>query len=131
MTNPFRDVILWPSAKLMVTGAETHLLFHDPATAELVARIQLSEDWFGSFVPDPEETLYVLGWRHVVAIGDDLAVRWTSRWIAVDGIVWRRREGGRLYLSAEHDPPDGWQDVALDEATGRIVEGIGWAGEGS
>ena len=112
---------------LSVTGAENEIVFHDRATREVRGRITLDEDWFGHFGPDPDEVLFVLGWRHVIAVRADLSVAWTSRWIAVDGIVWQSHEAGRITLSAEHDPPGGWLDVVLDDRTGRIVEGVGWA----
>lgn len=129
MTNPFHETVIWSHASLAVSGADDEVLFVDLATQELRGRIALEEDWFGSFGAEPAEVLYVLGWRHVVAVRPDLSVAWISRWIAVDGIVWQKHEAGRITLSAEHDPPGGWLEVVLDDKTGRIVEGRGWAEE--
>ena len=48
-----------------------------------------------------------------------LAVRWVSRDVAIDGLTWTGRDGDRIQLSAEMDPPGGWVDVELDALTGR------------
>lgn len=129
LTNPFRETLIWKRAGLAVSGADDEVLFLDLVTHELRGRLTLEGDWFGSFGQDPDEALHVLGWRHVVAVRPDLSVAWISRWIAVDGIVWQKHEAGRIYLSAEHDPPGGWLDVVLDDQTGHIVEGRGWGDE--
>jgi hypothetical protein len=92
------------------------------ASGAIVKTLSLDGDLFGHFGPI-DDVLYILGWRNVVAVDNSLQVRWVSRDLAIDGIVWKRSDGERIELAAEIDPPGGWVDVDLDVATGRILRG--------
>lgn len=123
--TPFREAIAWPAAEVVAIGADQQVDFHAIATGAIVASIALGADGagdhFGHVALGDDDMLYVLGWRHVIAVAPSLAIRWIARDIAVDGIIWRDQRGPHLRLSAELDPPGGWVDVTLDAATGEPI----------
>lgn len=104
-------------------GAGACAQFVDEESERVVKTIELGPgdegDWFGHFGEDIGDTLFVLGWQNVTAIDARLAVKWVSRNVAIDGITGGRVESGRLFVSAEMDPPGGWVDVELDVVNGR------------
>jgi hypothetical protein len=116
--NPFCEVVAWPAAGVLAIGVGDAVSFLARDAAAPTLRLPLGDDFFGYFGIG-DGLLCVLGWRHVVAVDPDLAVRWVARDVAVDGILWRGCQGGRVRVSAEMDPPGGWVDVVLDAATGR------------
>jgi hypothetical protein len=116
--NPFCEVVTWPAASVLAIGAGDVVSFLGSDAAAPTRQLPLGDDFFGHFGIG-DGLLYVLGWRHVVAVGPDLAVRWVARDVAIDGIVWQGCDGDRVKVSAEMDPPGGWVDVVLDAATGR------------
>ncbi|HEU0029673.1 MAG TPA: hypothetical protein VFQ53_03495 [Kofleriaceae bacterium] len=122
--TPFRDELVWPAADVVAIGGGPEVHFVARATGGVIHTLSLDDDFFGELAPAPDDVLYILGWRHVVAVDRSLAVRWVSRDVAVDGITWRGHDGDRLLLSAELDPPGGWVDIALDAATGRAVRAV-------
>lgn len=117
--TPFRAEVVWPAAAVVAVGGggEVHFLAAD--SGAVVATVALGDDRFGGFGDPAGDVLYVLGWRDVIAIDRSLAVRWVSKDVAVDGILWRGQDGDRIELAAEMDPPGGWIEVELDVATGR------------
>jgi hypothetical protein len=119
--TPFRDEVLWPAASFVVIAGGPHVHFVSPETGTIVKTLSLDDDLFGHFGPTDCDVLHILGWRNVIAVDKTLAVRWVSRDIAVDGITWTSRDGDRIQLSAEMDPPGGWVDVELDAITGREI----------
>lgn len=118
--SPFRDQIVWAVAAVVAIGTGAAVQFLAVESGARVKTLSLADDLFGHF-GGADDVLYILGWRHVVAVDDSLAVRWASRDVAVDGITWRGREGDRILVSAEMDPPGGWVDVELDAATGCVT----------
>jgi hypothetical protein len=119
--TPFRDEVLWPAASLVVIAGGAAVHFLSPESGAIVKTLSLDDDLFGRFGPTDSDLLYILGWQNVIAVDTALAVRWVSRGVAVDGIIWTGCEGNRIQLSAEMDPPGGWVDVELDVVTGREV----------
>lgn len=117
--TPFRDEVLWPAASVVVVAGGPAVHFLSVETGSIVKTLSLDDDLFGHFGPVDGDVFYILGWRHVIAVDQTLAVRWVSRDVAVDGITWTERNGDRIQLSAEMDPPGGWVDVELDAMTGR------------
>ena len=119
---PFREELIWAQASVVVIGGGDTVHFLSEEAGAFVKTVQLEDDFFGHFGPGPGEALgdfiYVLGWRHVFAIDTSLVVRWTSKDVAVDGITWQGQEGERIVLSAEMDPPGGWERVVLDATSG-------------
>lgn len=116
--SPFREEKVWPAAEVVAIGGGDAVHFLALETGASRRTLVLEGDRFGGF-GEARDVLYVLGWRHVVAVACDLATRWVSHDVAIDGIVWRGVEADRIQLSAEMDPPGGWVDVELDAATGR------------
>jgi hypothetical protein len=123
--NPLTSAITWPAAGVVAIGAGACVQFVHEATERLVKTIELGSgdegDWFGHFGDDVGDTLFVLGWANITAIDSRLGIKWVSRNVAVDGITGGRCEAGRLYVSAEMDPPGGWVDVELDAETGQEI----------
>ena len=117
--TPFREEAVWTAAGVVAIGGGPVVHFVAAASGAIVKSLSLGDDLFGHFAPADDDVLYILGWRHVFAIDSELAVRWVSRDVAVDGITWHERDGDRIRLSAEMDPPGGWVDVELDAVTGR------------
>jgi hypothetical protein len=116
--SPFREEVWWPAASLVAIGGGAFVHFLSADTGALVKTLSLDGDLFGHFGPADDEVFYILGWRDVTAVDKTFAVRRVSRDVAVDGIVWVGKEGDRIALSAEMDPPGGWIDVVLDGKTG-------------
>lgn len=123
--NPFVSAIYWTTARVVAIGAGKCVQFVDDKSGRMVGMIELGVgdegDWFGNFGEDVEDTLYVLGWTDITAVDAQLSVKWVSNNVAVDGIIGGRCEDGRLLVSAEMDPPGGWEDVALDVETGCVT----------
>jgi hypothetical protein len=119
--TPFREEFLWPAAGVVVIAGGPAVHFLSPESGASLKALSLDDDLFGHCGPNDDDVLYILGWRHVIALDKTLAVRWVSRDVAVDGLTWMGRDGGRIQLSAEVDPPGGWVDVELDALTGREV----------
>lgn len=117
--TPFRQEAVWVEASVVVIAGGPEVHFLSTESGRIVKTILLGDDLFGHLGPTDQDVLYILGWENVTAIDKTLAVRWISREIAVDGIVWRGSEGDCIKLSAEMDPPGGWIDVELDATTGR------------
>jgi hypothetical protein len=117
--SPFREDLLWSAASVVAIGRGDAVHFLAADSGAVVKVVRLENDQFGHFGAGDAEVLYVLGWRYVVAVDATLAVRWTSEAIAIDGITWEGQDGARLLLSAEMDPPGGWQRVVLDASNGR------------
>ena len=125
---PFREERIWPRASVVAIGGGNGVHFLAIDSGTIVETLLLEHDYFGHFGPDDDEVsgdvLYILGWCHVVAVDATLAVRWISRDIAVEGIVWVAQRGERIILSAEMDPPGGWERVVLDAKNGcELVRG--------
>ena len=124
--NPFCEAIQWPAAGVVALGLAQRVVFLAPATGDELSRLTLGTidggDLFGHLAIGDDATLYVLGWRDVVAVAPSRKVRWVARGIAIDGIVWCEQRGPHLLLDAEMDPPGGWVPAVLDTATGRLVE---------
>ncbi len=122
---PFREELIWEEASVVAIGGGDCVHFLSEEAGASVKVLQLGDDFFGHFGPDAGETLgdfiYVLGWRHVFAIDTSLSVRWTSKDVAVDGITWQGQDGERIVLSAEMDPPGGWERVVLDARCGLVL----------
>jgi len=117
-STPFREELIWPVPSLVAIGGGSVVHFLAKDSGAIIKTLGLEGDLFGHFGEQPTDALYVLGWRHVVALDRSLNVRWTSKNVAVDGITWRGQEGQRILLSAEMDPPGGWVDVELDASSG-------------
>jgi hypothetical protein len=109
-SNPFFEMVRWPRAEAVVIGAGAHVHILDERDAHVLRRIDLEQDYFGGFGPDPNEALFVLGWFAVVCVDWGLEIRWASEQIAVDGIEWRGLSDDRILLSAEMNPPR-WLDT--------------------
>lgn len=124
--NPFCEALHWPAAGVVAIGCDHLVSFVVADTGAAVSTLTLGTpdggDLFGGLAIGDDATLYVLGWRDVVAVAPTLEVRWIARDVAVDGIVWCEQRGPHLRLDAEMDPPGGWVPVVLDAATGRRVE---------
>lgn len=122
---PFREELVWERAGVAALGGGDAVYVLDLETGALRARWAVPS-LFGHLslvsVPAPdggtEELLLLLGWTDVHAMDDRLQPRWVARDVAMDGIVFLEVRRGTLVLSAEMDPPGGWEDVALDSATG-------------
>jgi len=119
--TPFREEAVWPAASVVVIAGGPCVHFLAAASGAVVKTLSLAGDLFGHLGPTDEDVLYLLGWRHVVAVDSALAVRWVSRDVAVDGITWKSGDRTRIALSAELDPPGGWVEVELDATTGEIL----------
>lgn len=116
--NRFREELWWPAAGIVAIGAGSVVYFLADASGDIVSTLALEGDHFGHFGPADDEVLYILGWCDVVAVDSTLAIRWVSKDVAVDGIVWREKQGDHIALMAEMDPPGGWVEVELDARTG-------------
>ncbi|MBL8622201.1 MAG: hypothetical protein JNK64_12885 [Myxococcales bacterium] len=124
--NPFREAVHWPAAGVVAIGLDQRVVFVAADSGMVVSTLTLGTpdggDFFGHLAIGDDATLYVLGWRDVVAVAPTRAVRWIARGVAIDGIIWREQRGDHLLLDAEMDPPGGWVSVVLDATTGRPVE---------
>lgn len=122
---PFREELVWERAGVAALGGGDEVYVLDLETGALRARWSVPSLFghlalasFPASNGGTEELLLLLGWTDVHAMDERLQTRWVARHIAVDGIVFQEVRRGTLVLSAEMDPPGGWEDVALDSATG-------------
>jgi len=119
---PFHEELVWPAAGVVVIGGGAAVYLLDLETANIRLRVPL-QSYFGYLVLDRDasrdETLFLLGCEEVVALRRSLDLRWHTKGVAVDGVVFGRIDGSRLWVRAEMDPPGGWFEVEMDLATGK------------
>lgn len=119
--NPFRAALCWSDGGVVVVGAGTTVVALSLERGEVQGRREVP-DGFGHFAAVTSRTrgplLLVLGWCHVFALDVTLSLAWTTRDVAVDGLILLSCDGDTVKLSAEMDPPGGWADVSLDLASG-------------
>lgn len=70
---------------------------------------------------DGDDYLLAVSGTDVTRIDSDGTVAWQSAWLALDGIVIERIDGGVIYGSAEMDPPGGWRSFAIAVEDGREI----------
>jgi hypothetical protein len=119
---PFREEMVWSAAGVAVIGGGAAVYLLDLETAHIRLRVPM-HSYFGHLALDVDrggdEVLFLLGCDEVIAYGKTLDRRWHTKDVAVDGVLFDRVEGGRLWVRAEMDPPGGWFAVELDLATGK------------
>jgi hypothetical protein len=115
-----REELVWEWAGVVAVAGGPTIYLLDAESGATKKVIELDGDLFRD-LSVPGDALYVLGRRHVVAIGRDLEVRWRSKDIAMDGIVWRAGDVDWILISAEMDPPGTNVDVELDASTGHEI----------
>jgi hypothetical protein len=127
-TACFREAYLWRAGGMACVGAGEHVWLFDLASGILRLHLDIDRSGcsvFGHFghatLGDGTELLVVLTYTDVLAIDASLSIRWTARNVAIDGITGADgcRDGDRLVVHAERDPPGGWFEVTLDARTGR------------
>jgi hypothetical protein len=123
--NPFREALVWPTARRVVAAASDRVHLLDLEAGEPRATLILSPDLFGHLAlvelaegDATTELLLVLGWTDVRAYDASASLCWHARRIAVDGITFDQLDGSILRVHAEMDPPGGWFSVSLDATTG-------------
>ena len=124
----FREALLWRTGGMACVGAGEHVWLFDLASGVLCLHLDIARSGcslFGHFghatLGDGTELLLVLTYTDVIAIDASRSIRWTARDVAIDGITGADgcRDGDRLVVHAERDPPGGWFEVTLDARTGR------------
>ncbi len=93
--SPFREQLVWGSVVVIGAGRVVHIV----DAGVIVRTFSLEDDYFGHLAIG-EDALFILGFFHVVAVCPSLTVRWVSRDVAVDGIVWGGQRGDGFRLPA-------------------------------
>jgi len=121
---PSREERVWPAAGVAVIGGGAAVYFLDLETATIRLRVPL-QGYFAHLAADresaPDGTFFLLGCSEVIAYRPSLDVRWHAKNVAVDGVVFDRVEGSRLWVKAEMDPPDRWYAVEINLHTGKEI----------
>lgn len=117
--SPFKSQLVWEEAKTVLFGAHDQVYGLDIFTGAIKFQHKL-ESYFSSFVLDlPHGRVFIFTGTEVLYFGENLRERWSTRGLAVDGVVCRKLEDEFLIVDAEMDPPGGWQTVTIDLKTGK------------
>ena len=69
----FREEFLWPAAGVVVIAGGPAVHFLSPESGAILKTLSLDDDLFGHCGPTDGDVLYILGWRHVIALDKTLA----------------------------------------------------------
>lgn len=119
---PFQEALVWHEAGIAVIGGSDEVRGVDLATGAPRLAVDVA-GYFGHLALG-SDTLYILGCNDVQCLDATLRLRWRSKQVAVDGVVFVREDEATVVVHAEMDPPGGWFAVTLDRATGRELSRI-------
>ena len=68
-----------------------------------------------------DDNLYVLGCNNITAFDSCMNEKWTSKDIAVDGVILKEIEGDSIVVSCEMDPPGGWVNKRISLSSGKQI----------
>ena len=116
----FSEDLVWAEAGLVLLAAGAEVYVLSIASGSVVRHIRL-DGYFASMhlAPDRAE-LYIAGASELTAIDRLGQVRWTTRSIAIDGVIVNEVTADEIQVLAQMDPPDGWDLVRLERKTGKV-----------
>ena len=116
---PFEDQLVWEEAAVALFGAQQDVYALDLETGAVKLHLHIA--WhFGYFALTPSrDRLLILGGQDIHALDPELRVLWTAKDVAIDGITLLDITESSLDVSAEMDPPGGWESVSIDLQTGQ------------
>ncbi|MCS3797847.1 hypothetical protein [Niastella sp. OAS944] len=116
--SPFKDVII--RNNLLAIGHQGHFYLYDLLENASVLVLQV-DGYFGHLYFN-ENLFYVTGSGSIYCIDERGNLIWKNSSLGVDGILIERFNENRIYGNGECDPPGGWQDFVLDNATGEPIK---------
>lgn len=115
--SPFRQAQI--TGNILAVGLEEMFYLYDLSTG--LNYLSLTVDgYFGCFVLNGTN-FYVADASGIHCIGTDGRRIWHNDQLAIDGITINRFEDNKMYISAELDPPGGWESYVLDRLTGEKI----------
>lgn len=112
---PFKEAIL--QGNLLAVGHQDYFYLYDIDKNRNLCSLEAS-GYFGHLHFD-EGLFYVTSAWDIYCINKIGNVIWKGDIPSVDGTLINRFEGGKIYLSCQTDPPEVWEEVVLDKATGK------------
>lgn len=117
--GPFQAQVVWTEAGAVLFGAHAEVYALDVYSGTVVLHKQL-DSYFSSFEFDlSRKVLLVLTGTEVVSFDRELHELWSTRGLAVDGVVCQELGENFMIVAAEMDPPGGWDQVKIDIGTGQ------------
>jgi hypothetical protein len=112
----FEDAIIWRGNLIIGFGSHVHaiaLTDHSAVTVEL-------GDYYGHVYPTPNYLLIASGTR-LFRMEPDRSVLWTTKPLAIDGVVIHHPGPPFIRGEAEQDPPGGWEPFTVSAVDGSTL----------
>lgn len=119
--SPFQAQVVWKEAGVILFGAHAEVYALDADKGKVIFHKRL-DSYFGYFEFDLScRVLFVLTGTEVLCFNTAFRELWSTRGLAVDGVVCQELADDFMIVAAEVDPPGGWDRVKIDIATGREI----------
>lgn len=115
--SPFKEAMLIDH--ILAVGHEEHFYLYDISSNRNFYKLK-TDGYFGHLYFN-DDLFYVTDASGIHCIDKTGLVAWQNTSLAFDGVLINNFEAGKIYGSAELDPPGGWQDFILDLATGNKI----------
>ncbi|MNS12934.1 hypothetical protein D3C72_445120 [compost metagenome] len=115
-----RAMLTWPQANVAMIGTYSDAYALDWATGALKHHWTLDIPYPDFVLPPGTGQLLIFDWQNVRSISTTLHTTWYARYVAVDGIRLVNVKDNLMTVDACYDPPDFWERVTIDLATGEV-----------
>jgi hypothetical protein len=114
LCSPFKEALLIDN--LLAVGYEQHFYLFDLIANENILRLEMN-GYFGYFYYD-KEFFYIADACGLYCINKNGRILWRNDGLAIDGVIVHEFRDNKILGSGEFDPPGGWVDFSIDNATG-------------
>lgn len=113
----YSDAQVWGG--LLIVGYAARLYCVDLATRSVKT---YSLEWYFMGIHREADLCLVLSAQDVLRLNPDGSVRWTARYVGLDGVAIDRIEGDIISGNGEWDPPGGERPFEVSLSTGEILK---------
>ena len=115
--SPFKEAMLIDH--ILAVGHEEHFYLYDINSNRNFYKLK-TDGYFGHLYFN-DDLFFVTDASGIHCIDKAGMVAWQNSSLAVDGVLVNNFESGKIYGSAELDPPGGWEDFVVNLATGKRI----------
>lgn len=112
--------IVWQQAGMALVGTYSDVYALDLATGAFKFKWELDTPGPRFVLPPGLDRLLIVDWENIRSITPNLRTTWYAERVAVDGIQLVDIKDALMTIDACYDPPDLWERVTLDLATGEV-----------